>query len=252
MSIPNRMKTSAIDFLAATLIAALVVVVPTQLCAQQNATPTAGTKSAPPAEEENGATSEHKPGEEGIKVHGHWILDVKDKDGKLVEHRDFHNALVGDGATTLITLLAGMSSAEGLEVGLATAADPYAYGLYVPSSAFATACPNYFTYACYANLTRSFGSNTQTSKLNSIILTGSIPGLAAGYTVTTVYTLVNTCGVASGTAATTVAPASCTANINATSSANQFYISQFTTTTVTPLTVQPGQSLSVSVTLSFS
>jgi hypothetical protein len=28
---------------------------------------------------------------QGLKMHGHWIIDVKNPDGKVVEHRDFQN-----------------------------------------------------------------------------------------------------------------------------------------------------------------
>jgi Na+-transporting methylmalonyl-CoA/oxaloacetate decarboxylase gamma subunit len=30
---------------------------------------------------------------EGIKVHGHWTIEVKNPDGKLVTHREFENSL---------------------------------------------------------------------------------------------------------------------------------------------------------------
>jgi len=29
---------------------------------------------------------------EGIKVHGHWVIDVKNPDGSLAGHRDFENS----------------------------------------------------------------------------------------------------------------------------------------------------------------
>jgi hypothetical protein len=31
---------------------------------------------------------------EGIKVHGHWIIDIRNPDGNLVAHHEFENALV--------------------------------------------------------------------------------------------------------------------------------------------------------------
>ena len=40
------------------------------------------------------ARAESKGGQvEGIKVHGHWIIDVRNPDGKLVTHREFVNEL---------------------------------------------------------------------------------------------------------------------------------------------------------------
>jgi hypothetical protein len=44
---------------------------------------------------------------EGIKVHGHWILDIKNADGTLASHHEFENALVPTGADLLTRLLAG-------------------------------------------------------------------------------------------------------------------------------------------------
>lgn len=38
-----------------------------------------------------------KPGSEGIKVHGHWVVDLKNADGKVIDHRDFENSLVTNG-----------------------------------------------------------------------------------------------------------------------------------------------------------
>ena len=41
------------------------------------------------------ARAESKGGRvEGIKVHGHWIIDVRNPDDTLVTHREFENALV--------------------------------------------------------------------------------------------------------------------------------------------------------------
>ena len=41
-----------------------------------------------------GAASSERGGQkEGIKVHGHWTVDVRNPDGKRVTHREFENAL---------------------------------------------------------------------------------------------------------------------------------------------------------------
>jgi hypothetical protein len=37
------------------------------------------------------------PGSEGIKVHGHWTIEVREPDGRLVSHREFENALYRGG-----------------------------------------------------------------------------------------------------------------------------------------------------------
>jgi hypothetical protein len=55
-------------------------------------------------EESEGAESAQKPSD-GIKVHGHWVIELKDKDGKVVDHRDFQNALNVNNGTSLLTYL---------------------------------------------------------------------------------------------------------------------------------------------------
>jgi hypothetical protein len=46
------------------------------------------------AEEEEETAKPAKPRSEGIKIHGHWVIDVRNPDGTLAAHRDFHNSLV--------------------------------------------------------------------------------------------------------------------------------------------------------------
>lgn len=56
-------------------------------------------------------TNESKSGPvEGIKVHGHWTIDVRNPDGRLVTHREFENALVPQGALLLSSLLSRQSA----------------------------------------------------------------------------------------------------------------------------------------------
>lgn len=38
---------------------------------------------------------------EGIKVHGHWTIDIRNPDGKLVSHHEFENALMQTGGLFL-------------------------------------------------------------------------------------------------------------------------------------------------------
>ncbi len=44
--------------------------------------------------------------QEGIKVHGHWTIVVRDPDGKEVSRREFENALLAEGKGFLARLLA--------------------------------------------------------------------------------------------------------------------------------------------------
>ena len=55
----------------------------------------------------------------GIQIHGHWVIDVKNPDGKLVEHREFENSLVKVGG-----LPSGDQLLAGLLSGNLAAGDP--------------------------------------------------------------------------------------------------------------------------------
>jgi len=43
--------------------------------------------------------------QEGIKVHGHWVIDVRNPDGTLASHAEFENSLMPQGAETLARIL---------------------------------------------------------------------------------------------------------------------------------------------------
>jgi hypothetical protein len=47
-------------------------------------------------------TSDKGPGQEGITVHGHWTIEVRNPDGSLAERREFENALNGDNILTAL------------------------------------------------------------------------------------------------------------------------------------------------------
>ena len=47
---------------------------------------------------------------EGIKVHGHWVIEVRDPDGTLAERRKFENALTGSGSGFLSQVLAAQGT----------------------------------------------------------------------------------------------------------------------------------------------
>jgi hypothetical protein len=74
-------------------------------------------KSAGEEGEEAGAEKNKDGG--GIKIHGHWIIDIRNPDGTLVKHLDFQNSLVTGGAAgtffaTGDQLLAALLSGTGV------------------------------------------------------------------------------------------------------------------------------------------
>lgn len=62
--------------------------------------------------------------QEGIKVHGHWMIEVKNPDGTLVERREFENALMENGAIALGKILARQGSVGGWAIDLNTGGQP--------------------------------------------------------------------------------------------------------------------------------
>lgn len=73
-----------------------------QMTLAQNATP-AKAKQGPARPAAERESENRGAPHEGIKVHGHWIIDVKTPDGKLVSHHEFENSLQ-DGGRKLLTL----------------------------------------------------------------------------------------------------------------------------------------------------
>ncbi|MGA3161434.1 MAG: hypothetical protein ABSC77_09470 [Terracidiphilus sp.] len=72
----------------------------------------AAKAAAKPVEEEETAAP-NSPDHQGIKVHGHWVLQVKNADGSLGERREFNNSLVTTGqGITGNQLLAGLLAGD--------------------------------------------------------------------------------------------------------------------------------------------
>src|SRR5437588_9572584 len=61
---------------------------------------------------------------EGIQVHGHWVIDVKNPDGRLVTHTEFENALMPQGASVLSGLLTRNLTMGAWIISLNGAANP--------------------------------------------------------------------------------------------------------------------------------
>jgi hypothetical protein len=51
--------------------------------------------------------------QEGVTVHGHWVIDVSNPDGTRVSHTEFDNALTSNGALTLVNILGRKNSVGG-------------------------------------------------------------------------------------------------------------------------------------------
>jgi membrane-bound inhibitor of C-type lysozyme len=84
------------------------------------------TQALPEAHAGPAAPGEQQPrrGHEGITVHGHWAIEVRNPDGKLVSHREFENGL-DYGAVQLSALLGRTATAGSWMVELADPKQAY-------------------------------------------------------------------------------------------------------------------------------
>jgi hypothetical protein len=228
---------------------------------------------------------------EGIKVHGHWMIEVKSPEGKLVSHTEFENNLSVNGASSLTGFLA-QNQATTLEQSYtpgewgitlsdptsppcsASIATPFndgsSYNLYnpltvgtanfciltqlaPPAAIYPTGCPS-------APLGCSYNLSLQGNSGGNLVLSGTVISEAAG-TISQVQTLLSTC-------ASNIGPAACW-NETAPDSRTLDFVMAFTTatlpasnTTNTPcggtgqvscaVTVPSGgDTISVTVTISF-
>jgi|GEM_PF-1847293 len=96
------------------------------------AAPTAASGNALPVGQavQSAAQAERQRGgnHEGIQVHGHWVIEVKNPDGTVTARREFENSVQPLGMAYLASLIAGNSSPGGLTVllnGLTTTFLPF-------------------------------------------------------------------------------------------------------------------------------
>ncbi len=94
--------------------------------AAQPATKAAVPAATPALAAQPAAPGERKPGgnHEGIQVHGHWVIEVKNPDGKVTARREFENSLVttgnNAGGPMLVLLLSGLGASGGIGIDLGT------------------------------------------------------------------------------------------------------------------------------------
>jgi hypothetical protein len=172
---------------------------------------------------------------EGIKVHGHWIIEVRNADGSVASHREFENAyLPGDQVLSRVLTRA-------ISVGL------WSIYLVAPS-----VCGDQFLALPTCRIVEPAQSSstvgivfrdltvTGTPGNDSIVLSGSATATNGG-AIQAVVTAINVCP-------SSTTPASpCVVDTTGVESG------QFTTATLaTPISVLSGQTIAVTVTISFS
>ena len=242
-------------------------------------------RSAAHAEEKE-LPKPQKPEGEGVRVHGHWVIDVRNPDGTLVEHRDFQNALTTGGAAgltaystgdqILVALLSGNGVASPPVIGfiqgqngvatLNGVGDPTKFCITniagVTCAAWGAANTLFSTAILGLNLTTNFsptaswvlsGNYTVPAGLTSIDAVETFMALCMGPNLSAITSAIKgTAGEDTGT----TTPAACPTT-TPTSTSNLLF-GALTYTIVNnagvsqPLAVTPGQVLTVIVTISFS
>jgi hypothetical protein len=206
--------------------------------------------------------------QEGIKVHGHWIIDVKNPDGTLVKHNTFENSLVYDGTQYLTALLSGYGVGGDYAIYFtnATATPTASPTTNVVCPAPASTTTNTFPYCsivqnvnsqpglfhclhyvCVSGLTvtPTFGSGA------GVTLVGAITAPQAG-AVVNVYVGFAGCNIAATTTPPQpTGPATITPTACETSTTNS-YGGTMSSTLITPITVVAGQIIQITVTYTFS
>jgi hypothetical protein len=186
-------------------------------------------------------SAEEKPygggNHEGIKVHGHWTIDVRNPDGTLVTHREFENSLVPtNGNAVLLSLLARSSVAGGFQVGLS---NPSGTGLCGAGVCTISESSQSFSQGNSSNLVVQASIFGNSNVVNQVNLIGSVFVISGG-SIVSVNTVLFTCPAS-------VSPQACASGSSALGST-------FTQTTISPqpISVAPRQIVQVTVNLSFS
>jgi hypothetical protein len=192
----------------------------------------------------SGGTSAPKGQHEGITVHGHWVIEVKNPNGTTTARREFENGLIsgdGNGAGLLAGLLAGSTSGGLWGVALMNytpGGELIGQDLFILSQV--ASCPSENTVAFLPSF--SFCSTTPLSVTAPVDTSGLLTGTVVlqgsavvpqGFVspISFVETVKFTCG-------TTVAPSTC----------STMFSEQYSLFTGRPLDGQNGDPISVPVT----
>lgn len=223
---------------------------------------TAGSKGQAAEEEttapENSSAEEtsHRGGQhEGIKVHGHWTIDVRNPDGTLASHREFENSLVQFDGGGLAVLLSRQVSVGAWYVVIVDFTSPTAD---LCHGAFGG---NVVGGLCYiGENTPAFAAQVGSANTDSSNLVVGTSGQNANTTGPVILNLsgsvtVPTAGAISGvqsnflTCPATVSPSACLTTITD----NLFSNEAFTRASLsTPVSVAAGQTVAVTVVITFS
>jgi hypothetical protein len=201
---------------------------------------------------------------EGIIVHGYWVIDVRNPNGKLVSHTEFENSLQTGGQFLLATLLKGYVPGDWLVELDGAGGDtqqpctnpassaPGPCGIAASGGYFATNRCSAIEIQCFPTLNLTGGFTPPAQQQNTLTFQGTATASVTGM-ITDVETLMNICYPSS------------TASACQTTAADLLTSGPFTAATLPQsggacggtgqiscaVPVSAGQTINVSVTLSF-
>lgn len=216
--------------------------------------------SAEPAGNASGIMASDGSIHQGMKIHGHWVINISNPDGTQVQHHEFENSLESSAQGFMVGLLSGyMVPGDWMVVlGAQSGSGPcngpsYQFCGLIHNTATYPAqgyCNVYYCTGSTLNYTYNFG--TGFAGPFSIVLSGSTTSNQTG-TIGSVFTLLNTCaniGYSAGvnpSSVETSSPSSCIPQTNPLP-----WYGPFTSTNITPIAVTSGQLIQVIVTITFS
>ena len=180
---------------------------------------------------------------EGIKVHGHWIIDVRNPDGKLVKHLEFENALMPGGGNALARFLGRAQTVGAWEIELSNfpaSGSPFGTGSGLSGSGWIVESTSSRSESIspYGTVSKTLSITSPAFSINtagSLVLGGNVAAVLTG-SFSSVATWNRFCSQ-------TTSPADCVGNTN---------IALFTATPIAPVNLSAGQIVQVTVTISFS
>lgn len=185
---------------------------------------------------------------EGIKVHGHWTIEVRNLDGALVSHHEFENSLQGGpggGAILLSSVLSRQNTVGAWVIFLSANLDGDSIiideaGTNSASQHASMCAGNLTTFSCSANLTVTASAD------GSFTLAGS------AVVPPTTFTAVTAVRTAAGVCLSNTSPLACPPMFGS----NGYGVTNRNLDGLNgnpvPVPVSPGQTVAVTVKISFS
>jgi hypothetical protein len=175
--------------------------------------------------------------DQNIQVYGRWVIDVRNPDGTLAEHRAFENAISNSGDQLLVELLSGkvVSGAPSISATSAQGTPPCSGGCSISPSASVSV------------------PTVQGIPVWTLVLSGQTTATQNGV-IDSVSTLFINCRenpTSPSSTATNLSPAFCSNPSSNPSITYANILSNFTDATIFSLNVSAGQSIQISVSISF-